>query len=235
MPDGSSGRAPLAVRSRSFSQRHRRLDAALAPPSPFAAPRTSSMVPSVTMNGHDAELRDQDAVERRRTARRRRPRRSAATSGLRAASRSSSAMTTVLSATIDPTDRSMPPDDDHHRHAERGDADDRRLPRHQLEIGGAEELRADQRAEDRARRGRGRAGRPRASSSRRAVMTRPARGRRVHHQRVFCPCSDRRAAAEPSARHHRDPIAHAEQLGQVAADHQHGLRRSPGRRRRARR
>ena len=41
-----------------------------------------------------------------------------------------------------------PAGDDHHRHAERGDAHDDRLPRHQLEVGGTEELRADERAED---------------------------------------------------------------------------------------
>ena len=39
-----------------------------------------------------------------------------------------------------------PAGDDHHRHAERRDAHDDRLARHQLDIGGAEELRPDDRA-----------------------------------------------------------------------------------------
>ena len=39
--------------------------------------------------------------------------------------------------------------DDHHRHPERRHADDRRLARHQLEVRRREELRADERTEDR--------------------------------------------------------------------------------------
>ena len=72
---------------------------------------------------------------------------SAANSGL-TFMRSSCAITTVLSAIIEPTDRSMPPDDDHDRHPDGGDADDRHLAGHQLEVGRREELRPDQGAEN---------------------------------------------------------------------------------------
>ena len=67
-------------------------------------------------------------------ARRPRPRRAAATSG-RDPARSSSAIDDRAQRD-DRADRQIDPaGDDHHRHAERGDADDGGLARHQLEVG----------------------------------------------------------------------------------------------------
>ena len=171
----------------------------------------------------DLQLRDQQAVDqaadRAGGDARRAPRRTG-----RRSARSSSAVTTVLSATIEPTERSIPPRDDHHRHAERGDADDGRLPRHQLEVGGAEELRADEHAEDAARRATSPSSTPRSSSSRRAVTRPRARRARPSAEQCSVHSATGRGRSEPAARHHRDAIAHAEQLRQIAADQQHGFR-----------
>ena len=73
---------------------------------------------------------------------------SAAMQRVHARSEAARAITTVVSATIEPTDRSMPARHDHHRHAQRGRADDRRLPRDQLEVGAVEEAGANQDAEN---------------------------------------------------------------------------------------
>ena len=138
MPDGSSRPLPSrTVRSRPFSHvigaSSRRSSA-----SPFAAPRTSSIVPSVMMNGTTRRpvtstplIRPHAAPAAMAPA--------AATSG-HEPSRSSSASTTVLSAITDPTDRSIPPATITIVMPKRGDTDDCRLAGHQLEIRGAEKL-----------------------------------------------------------------------------------------------
>ena len=103
--------------------------------SPLAAPRTSSIVPSVTMNGTTRSCvistpltSAADRAARRRRRARRRARRCAR----------------VVTQQQRDDDRAQRDDrsdrqidsagDDDHRHAERRDADDRGLPRHQLEV-----------------------------------------------------------------------------------------------------
>ena len=99
---------------------------------PFAAPRTSSMVPSVTMNGTTWSL----VISRPFSGTAQRGGRDGA--GSRGAPgpirRSSSATTTVLERDDRADGQIDPAGDDHHRHAERGDAHDDGLPRHQLEV-----------------------------------------------------------------------------------------------------
>ena len=227
MPGGQQQprRRPARVRSRSFSHvagaSMRRSSAR-----PLAAPRTSSIVPSVTMNGttwsrvisrplsapHSAPAATPPSGARSR--RRRRP------------ARSSSAVTTVLSATMEPTDRSIPPATItivmpsaatqtmavcraiSSRFAARkncgpmSDAEDERDQGEPDEHAALVEKPA-------------------------APPTTPrARSRRFHQQGVLGPFLDRPRRPQPAAGHHGDAIAHAEQLGQVAADQQH----APGRR-----
>ena len=136
-------------------------------------------------------------------------------------------MTTVLERD-DRADREVDAaGDDDHRHAERGHADDGGLPRHQLEVA-------------RARRTAGRRARRRSSATsdqpeeharaRRAASARSCDAARAPWPSIISACSVQsatgRGGAEPAAAHDRDAIADAEQLGQVAADHQHGLRRA---------
>ena len=118
--------------------------------------------------------------------------------------------------------------DDHHRHAERRRADDRGLPGDELEVVAAEELRADEEAEDDRDKGETdeRAGgfEQRRGVSRSLGIAAPVG---FEHQAVLGELGDRARRAEPSAAHDGDAIAQAEELGQVAADHQHGLRGGP--------
>ena len=179
------------------------------------------------MNGTTRSRVIEQAVDQRRRARRRATAPSAAASGPTPA-RSSSAVTTVLSAMIEPTDRSMPPDtitivipSAATQTMAVWRAISSRLARR-------EELRADQHAEERARRARGRRSTPRSSSEPPRRHDAPC----APDASISSACSVQSAAgrgvAEPAARHHRDPIADAEQLRQIAADEQHGLA-APGR------
>ena len=173
------------------------------------------------MNGTTRKPRDEHAVDQAAE----RGRRDAAERGQRAgltSARSSSAMTTVLSAMIDPTDRSMPPATITIVMPSAADADDRRLPRHQLEVGRREELRPDQ------RRRRSTATSTQADERSGALEQRSRRHapRAPRSPSIISSCSDRARqpgsrAPQAAAAHDRDAIAQAEQLRQVAADHQH--------------
>ena len=147
MPHGSSRPLPSrTVRSSPLSQvigaSSRRSSAR-----PFAAPRTSSIVPSVMMNGTTRRpvmstpfISPHDGAGRQP----RRPRRRRATSR----HEETCAITTVLERDDRAHGQIDPARHDHHRHAQRRDAHDGGLPRHELEIGGAEKLRTDEKSEE---------------------------------------------------------------------------------------
>ena len=137
-------------------------------------------------------------------------------------------MTTVLERD-DRADREIDAArDDHDRHADRGDADDRRLPRHQLQVVGAKNCGPTSAPKMTATSTRPRNVPPRSMSDPRRHATGPplvaAIIRSCSVQR-----SGRYGLAQLSAVHDRDPIAQAEQLGKIAADHQDRFRRAPGR------
>ena len=146
MPHGSSTPLPSrTVRSMLFSQvsgaSSRRSSAR-----PLAPPRTSSIVPSVMMNGTTRRPVMSTPFINPHTA----PAAiapAAATSG-HDPSRRNCAVTTVLSAMTEPDRQIDPARHDHHRHAQRGNAHDGGLARHELEIGCAEELRTDEESEE---------------------------------------------------------------------------------------
>ncbi len=144
MPDGRNV-SPRVTRSRSFNH-VAGASIRRSSPSPFAAPRITSIVPSVTINGTTRSCVISTPLMRPHRAAVPMPP-SAANSGLTSI-RSNCAITTVTSAIIEPTDKIDPAGDDDDRHADCGDADNRHLPSHELEIGGGEELRPDQHPED---------------------------------------------------------------------------------------
>ena len=106
---------------------------------------------------------------------------------------------------------------------ERGDADDRRLAGDQLEVGAAEELRADEHAEDDRdeQQAEQRAGRVEQRTARchAASLRLPVGGE--HQRRARSSSAPGARRAERAAAHDGDAVAQAEQLGQVAADHEH--------------
>ena len=128
-----------------------------------------------------------------------------------------------VSATIEPTDRSIPP-------ATMTIV----MPSAAMQtiavcraissrLAGAEELRADERRRRRARPASSPSEHDRRRRAQRsAPSSRASRSGRVHHQRVLRPV--RAGRGGPSRPRHMTAIAvaEAEQLGQIAADHQHG-------------
>ena len=108
---------------------------------------------------------------------------------------------------------------DDHRHAEGRHADDCRLPRHQLEIRRLEELPADQQAKqhgdgDESQQRSG----PIDQRARRHALPTPVVAAMTRSCSVSIAAGT--GGARPASPHHRNPVAQAEQLGQIAADHQ---------------
>ncbi len=133
----------------------------------------------------------------------------------------------------DRSDRQVDPaGDDDHRHAERRRADDGGLPRDELEIVAAEELRSDEESEDDRdeREADERAGGFEHGPRGEPVATHPGLGPGgFEHQVVLGEFGDRPRRAQAPAVHDGDAIAQTEQLGNVAADHQHGAWFASGR------
>ncbi len=145
MPHGSSRPLPSrTVRSSPLSQV---IGASIRRSSarPFAAPRTSSMVPSVMMNGTTRR----PVISTPFTSPHAAPAATARCGEDRPRTVAEKLRDHNGAQRDDRSHRQIdPPRDDDHRHAQRGNADDGGLARHQLQIGGAEELRADQESEE---------------------------------------------------------------------------------------
>ncbi len=118
--------------------------------------------------------------------------------------------------------------DDDRGHADRRHADDRRLARHQLQVAGLDELDAGEQREherDEHQPDEG-AGAVEQRSCGHARAAPPVIVATIRSDSVSSATG--RARLQPPAEHDRDAVADAEQLGQIAADEEHGLGRRAG-------
>ena len=119
----------------------------------------------------------------------------------------------------------MPPGDDDHRHAQGGDADDRGLARDQLEVAGRKNCGPTRRPKIDRHQDAGPRNGARPLEQRSRAFTSPRRPMAVMISACSSSSPAGRAGPRRAAAHHGDAVAQPEQLGQVAADHQHGLAR----------
>ncbi len=204
--------------------------------SPLAAPRTTSMVPSVTMNGTTRSRVTRAPFASPQSAHTATARPAASQGqGPEAQSLRNQAMTTVLSATIEPTDKSMPPE------MMTSVIPSAAMPTMVVWRAMVSRLRDERKLSGPMIANSAKTAIRPSSGPNRPSSRPPGRGDfgfRVSdfglHARASCPvassikaCSSisrhRSGGAEFAAAHHGDAVADARQFGQVAADDQHGL------------